>query len=1346
MPPAVTYGDDAFGGRENFLPLQRDAIAIIGKRSKKFRRRLNHSETHRITGYEVKPVVPAAAPPKPLPVTAIDVARGGTATLRTQQPHQFSGAKQLVTLAGLSAELDGFYAVEGADQKKDRHKLTIKLPATAGAVVADFLQQVQEQQQQQQMQQDQEEVEQQEQDLFTVREEYVLDSEYVLYHFVLTGEAEEMPAAPQQQQQQQQQQVVTAGVPALAAELPPGVFEHMPLVEGGGLAGMNGHWHYEDLFGGQGGLGGGLPGASLLLTQAGHGAGAGPALSSHAQAAGPAGSQQGQQGQQQQQDQAGGAAMHLPGSPAASTSGERHSVPQPWPPPAAAPGEHAQAEGHYSLLTVGGQQPVAGRGEYAGKALVVQGDAQVLGDMTVRGLPVVSDASMKEGVRAFEQGEKAVAIAAEITTYLYRYKGTDAQRLGVVAQQVRAVLEQHGATDMNLVRQDPQGALSVDYGGLQVLLPAAVQQLLADRQELKKAQSTMQLTVLGQMQELAEAVKVLQLAAVASSCSSSETAAAASTASSSASGSSAMLAGMAGEEDQDEASLAFLMDGGDVEMESSVGEAEEAWAQDDSSSPPSNDFAALTDEQATDFLMQRLAEQPGARKLYMNLVSKLSRGALWKVYEQMLRAAPELTAAGDRLRSLGGAFIKQAKRRISEEELRRKAAGVGPAPQALRGYQQRAVTLAATGRNMIVVGDTGSGKTVIAVARAVDMTLADPSARTVFLAPTVQLVQQQTAVFLSYPSFSSGALRATGRTSDNPVAPRDWQRLLEDNHVVVMTPQLFLNMLNAGAAHFHQISLLVVDECHHAQADHPVNKVMRHNRSSARTTQVLGLTASPASRDSLDATLQALHQLELNLDAQLYVVDESDEELRAAVPEVQGEEVLVDLAPLDDGLGRRLGAFVVTAVQELTLGLGLSGEEGERPAAVVEEAAAARHDATCALLLVRAAVAALALAADVGFEAAVRYLSQEYYRVAAMLVEAMRRGGGMPLSTALLQRLAQEVEAADVLTGACSAGPGLLSRHPKFEALRDFLLEYRGADTFHGIVFCRTREAVRSLARLISDTPDLQFVEASRALLVYRFMGHGNRRGAGSGGGGGGMTSKEQRAAMEAFRQPGCRLLVSTSAGEEGIDVPRCEFVVRYSAAQTGRERVQSAGRARKLGSRFVEIVERSPPELQAAELLATISLAAIAAAIGTTVVTGATLLVFSSVSGVASSVQSVESRLAVVEQGQRRFESATGAQLQQMEQGQRRFESATGAQLQQMEKGQLRFERATGAQLQQMEEGQRRFESATGAKLQQMEQDQQRFDSATEAKLQELEQNQRLIVVLILLSFVVALLMNLLG
>lgn len=46
-------------------------------------------------------------------------------------------------------------------------------------------------------------------------------------------------------------------------------------------------------------------------------------------------------------------------------------------------------------------------------------------------------------------------------------------------------------------------------------------------------------------------------------------------------------------------------------------------------------------------------------------------------------------------------------------------------------------------------------------------------------------------------------------------------------------------------------------------------------------------------------------------------------------------------------------------------------------------APAVMHDAISTLRLVRAATAALALVADVGYEAAVRYLSQEYYHVAA---------------------------------------------------------------------------------------------------------------------------------------------------------------------------------------------------------------------------------------------------------------------------------------------------------------------------------------------------------------------------
>jgi hypothetical protein len=41
------------------------------------------------------------------------------------------------------------------------------------------------------------------------------------------------------------------------------------------------------------------------------------------------------------------------------------------------------------------------------------------------------------------------------------------------------------------------------------------------------------------------------------------------------------------------------------------------------------------------------------------------------------------------------------------------------------------------------------------------------------------------------------------------VAPREWDGVLRGNHVLVMTPQLLLNLLDGGHAHFDRIDLLV---------------------------------------------------------------------------------------------------------------------------------------------------------------------------------------------------------------------------------------------------------------------------------------------------------------------------------------------------------------------------------------------------------------------------------------------------------------------------------------------------------------------------------------------------------
>ena len=48
--------------------------------------------------------------------------------------------------------------------------------------------------------------------------------------------------------------------------------------------------------------------------------------------------------------------------------------------------------------------------------------------------------------------------------------------------------------------------------------------------------------------------------------------------------------------------------------------------------------------------------------------------------------------------------------------------------------------------------------------------------------------------------------------------------------------------------------------------------------------QILGLTASPVSKATMDATYAGLAQLQRNLDAQYVVVDEKDEELLVRPP------------------------------------------------------------------------------------------------------------------------------------------------------------------------------------------------------------------------------------------------------------------------------------------------------------------------------------------------------------------------------------------------------------------------------------------------------------------------------
>lgn len=59
------------------------------------------------------------------------------------------------------------------------------------------------------------------------------------------------------------------------------------------------------------------------------------------------------------------------------------------------------------------------------------------------------------------------------------------------------------------------------------------------------------------------------------------------------------------------------------------------------------------------------------------------------------------------------------------------------------------------------------------------------------------------------------------------------------------------------------------------------------------------------------------------------------------------------------------------------------------------------------------------------------------------------------------------------------------------------------------------------------------------------------------------MTQCQQEEVIANFRSGRVNLLVSTTVGEEGIDIPDCKYVIRYDISGNEIASVQSRGRVR---------------------------------------------------------------------------------------------------------------------------------------------------------------------------------------
>lgn len=470
-------------------------------------------------------------------------------------------------------------------------------------------------------------------------------------------------------------------------------------------------------------------------------------------------------------------------------------------------------------------------------------------------------------------------------------------------------------------------------------------------------------------------------------------------------------------------------------------------------------------------------------------------------------------------------------------------------PGALEARQyQLAIAMRALDQNTMVVLPTGLGKTAVALLVAAARLRENGSARVLMLAPTKPLAEQHYRFFRDFLVLDEEAFALF--TGETPPAERvlGWERA----RVCFATPQVVKNDCLAGRYSLGEVSLLIVDECHRAVGNYAYTFIAEWYARTATNPLILAMTASPGGDAEKVRSVCAVLGIE-RVETRI----ETDPDVAPYVHERTLEFVKVDLPPELADARARVNLLIDRRLETLRR-LGFSAPQREQLTmralnwinAQVQERIADRDPAAFQAASVQAELMklrhGLTLCESQGSMALGRFLER-------LALDGATEGG-----TRASQRLASDPLFGELVSTTRSWEGEL---HPKFPLVRAVVEEQLRTDPASRIiVFASFRDTVHALAEHLSAC----------GISSERFVGQASRDAEK------GLSQKQQIEILRRFREGDFRVLVSTSVGEEGLDIPSTDLVVFYEAVPSEIRSIQRKGRTGRSGAgRIVVLVTR---------------------------------------------------------------------------------------------------------------------------------------------------------------------------
>lgn len=497
-----------------------------------------------------------------------------------------------------------------------------------------------------------------------------------------------------------------------------------------------------------------------------------------------------------------------------------------------------------------------------------------------------------------------------------------------------------------------------------------------------------------------------------------------------------------------------------------------------------------------------------------------------------------------------------------------------------RGYQTE-ILQSALFKNSLICLSTGMGKTYIALVLLYNYARWFPHKKGIFMAPTRPLVTQQ------HRSWKRllGKLQGTESIEISATMPPErraelWQGT--QARIIFTTPQIVENDLENGHVQAGMISCLVFDEAHRAVGNYAycgVMRLMQQQQQKGNDFQVCALTATPGSNVAAVQALIDVLQIE-----QVHFFNEDSPELKPFVSLRQKEVVLFGCSPeIEEVLGILDGLIKKHYTQPLQQsGYPIPGDIEKISVTSLLQEKNRPGDANRIDGAIEGYLAGLRIMLHL------RDLLLFYGILPTVsYIRSLAASRGSAMKTRVIKQLMQ----SDALVDAMKRFEALVGRdssfysHPKLKFLSELLLRHfsdasGGSDAAEGLgkvmIFSQYRDSVLDICEFLHRFQPR--IRPASLLGLSKgqppiFHSHHHSRHQPS-------NRAYQQTTLDRFMAGETNVLVTTSIGEEGLDIGAVDLIIFFDAQSSPIRLVQRSGRTgRQREGKIVFLLGRGKEE-----------------------------------------------------------------------------------------------------------------------------------------------------------------------